>query len=115
MLAKSNSSKPSLPVVCRICPVVIGVFLCIVAVTAGSLALNSCATGPGSHEKNEQTLSIVSNQVAALRQGAVYLPPPANGIVEALLAAAAAALAAWNTHLHTKVRTLANGKGTPPG
>ncbi len=114
MQNKLPSSKPDLPVVCRICPVVIGVFLCIVAVTAGSLALNSCATGPGSHQKNEQTLSVLSNQVASLRQGAVYLPPPANGIVEALLAAAAAALAAWNTHLHTKVRTLANGKSTPP-
>ncbi len=93
---------------------VIGALLCIVAVTAGSLALNSCATGPGSLARNEQTISVLSNQVASLRQGAVYLPPPANGIVEVLLAAAAAALAAWNTHLHTKVRTLANGKATTP-
>ncbi len=104
-----NVSKPVLPVVCRICPVVIGAVLCILAVTAGSLALNSCATGPGSHQKNEATLNTISNQVASLRQGAVYLPPPANGIIEALLAAAAAGLAAWNTHLHSKVRTLANG------
>ncbi len=106
----SNDSKPVSRAACRLLPAVIGASLCIVAGMAGLLALSSCATDPVSLQHHDQTFQYLTNQLGAIRQGAVYLPPPANGIVEALLAVAAAGLAAWNTHLHGKVKTLANGK-----
>ncbi len=83
--------------------------LCIVAGLAGWLALSSCATSPAGIAREEGAIHSLSNAPVALRQGAVYLPQPAGGIVEALLAAATAGLAAWSAHLHNSVKTLKNG------
>ncbi len=87
----------------------IGMCLCIVAGMAGLLALSSCATSPAGLAREEGAIHSLSNAAVALRQGAVYLPQPAGGIVEALLAAATAGLAAWSAHLHNSVKTLKNG------
>ncbi len=96
-------------------PAVIGMCLCILAVTAGLLALSSCATGPAGVAREQGAVDSLSNAVVALRSGAVYLPQPAGGIVEALLAAATAGLAAWSAHLHQTVKTLKNGSGSNGG
>ncbi len=82
---------------------------------AGLLALNSCATSPDGIAREEATILGLSNSVAALRHSTPYLPQPAGGLVEALLAAATAGLAAWNAHLHNSVRTLKNGSGKRKG
>ncbi len=85
--------------------------LCIAAGMAGLLALSSCATSPEAAQHQLYVLDGVTNTIAALRTSTPYLPPPAGGIVEALLAAATAGLAAWSAHLHNSVNTLKNSKG----
>ncbi len=96
----------------QLIPAVIGRGVCILAVTAGLLALSSCATSPAGVAREQGAVDSLSNAVVALRSGAVYLPQPAGGVVEALLAAATAGLAAWSAHLHQKVKVLQNGNGT---
>ncbi len=77
---------------------------------AGLLALSSCATSPEGVARQTYVLDGVTNTIAALRTSTPYLPQPAGGIVEALLAAATAGLAAWSAHLHSSVKDLKNGK-----
>ncbi len=90
-----------------------GMWLCIAAVFAGLLALDSCATSPEAVAHQTHAIDGITNTIAALHTATPYFPPPAGGIVEVLLAAATVGLAAWNTHLHNSVKTLKNGKPKP--
>ncbi len=92
----------------------IGMCLFILAATAGLLGLSSCATAPAGVAREQSALTGLSNAAVALRSTAAYLPQPAGGIVEALLAAATAGLAAWSAHLHNSVKTLQNGSRRSP-
>ncbi len=99
---------------CRWIPVVIGACLCIVAATAGLLALSSCATKPSELPRADAQISAWSNAIVAIRSTTPYIAQPAGGLVEALLAVATAGLAAWSAHLHSSVRTRKNAKASPP-
>ncbi len=106
---KLSSSRTASKRAFHLTPVAIGMCLCIVAGMAGLLALSSCATSPEAAAHQMYVIDGLTNTIAALRTSTPYLPQPAGGIVEALLAAATAGLAAWSAHLHNSVRTLKNG------
>ena len=100
-----RSSLPVLPA--------IGVFIFIVAAGAGLLALSSCATTPAGLQREQSLFTVATNIVHVAEQVAPAIPPPERALVELLLGAATAALAAWNTHLHRRLGLL-NGNGSTP-
>jgi hypothetical protein len=83
----------------------------LLAVMAITLALSGCATTEQGVAREEVLYRAGTNMVATVQGVVPYLPPPVGSVVEGLLALATAALAAWNTHLHTQVKTLRNGNG----
>jgi hypothetical protein len=95
-------------------PLAIGVSLFIVAVTAGLLALSSCATSPAGIAREQNLFTVVTNVTSLATAVAPALPQPAGSVVQLVLAIAAAGLAAWNTHLHNAVIKLRNGGPQPP-
>ena len=83
-----------------------GACLFIVPAMAGLLALSSCATSREGLAREERLMLGMSNAVVAVRAATPFIPQPASGTIEALLAAATAGLAAWGTHLHRSIATL---------
>ena len=81
----------------------------IAAVVAGSLCLTSCATTEPGLARETQLYLVASNNVNSLKQIVPYVPPPANGILEGVLAVGGALLALWATHLHRSLNDIRNG------
>ena len=111
-----NSKKTS-PTIFRHIPTVVGVSLSIGLVTAGALALSSCATSPSGVARELSVYSFATNAVATLKSVAPALPQPVGGALEGFLALASAGLALWQTHLHRAVSALRNQAAdgsTPP-
>jgi hypothetical protein len=89
--------------------VVVGVCSCILLLTAGSLALSSCASTPEGVNREQHLYLATSNALVSLNTVAPALPQPVGGLVEGCLAIGGALMAVWASHLHRSVRTLQNG------
>jgi hypothetical protein len=87
----------------------VGVCAFILLVTAGALALSSCATTPKGLARETQLYLATSNAVSGLSALAPYTPPPIAGLIEGATAVGGALLAVWASHLHRSVRALENG------
>ena len=79
------------------------------AVVAGSLSLTSCAHTEAGLQREQAVFLVASNAHQTLQQLVPYAPPPANSILEGVLAAGGALLALWATHLHRSLNDLRNG------
>ena len=90
--------------------------LFIAAVVAGSLSLVSCATTEAGLQREQTLYLTTSNATHSLTQVLPYVPPPANSLLEGILAVGGALLALWATHLHRSLNEVRNGKSSqPPG
>ncbi len=78
-------------------------------VTVGCLTLTSCATTEPGLARETQLYLVTSNNLNSLKQLVPYVPPPANGLLEGVLAVGGALLALWATHLHRSVNEIRNG------
>ena len=89
-----------------------------ILLTAGLLALSSCASTPAGIAREHQLYLTTSNAIVALNTVAPALPQPVGGMVEGFLAIGGALMALWATHLHRSMRDLQNGSkngsATPP-
>jgi hypothetical protein len=94
-------SPASLGVVCAL--------LSIVAVTAGALALSSCATEPKAVQRELEWATVASNAVVQIGSVAGSLPQPIGAGVTLVATAALAGLGAWISHLHRSIAQLNNG------
>ncbi len=99
VLQRAYANKPACLIVC--------VFTALV--TAGCLTLTSCAHTEAGLARETQLYLAASNNLNSLKQIVPYVPPPANGILEGVLAVGGALLALWATHLHRSVNDLRNG------
>ena len=81
----------------------------ILLVTAGLLALVSCASTPSGLQRENELYLSTSNALYAVRSIAPVLPPPINGLLEGVLAVGGALMAVWASHLHRSLRDLQNG------
>ena len=79
------------------------------AVVAGSLCLTSCAHTEAGLQREQAVYLVSSNAHQTLQQLVPYVPPPANGILEGVLAVGGALLALWATHLHRSLNDIRNG------
>ena len=88
----------------------------IALAVVGSLLSASCAHSPAGLQRETAVYLATSNAVSSLNAAVPYVPPPANAFVQALLAAGAALLAVWATHLQRSLKELRNGHsaGSPP-
>jgi hypothetical protein len=107
---KSKPSAGTWPHYCRLALVAVGAFTFIILVTAGVLALSSCATSPSGLARESSLFTTVTNVASGAYQLVPALPQPERAVFEFVLAAATATLAAWNTSLHRRVNLL-NGNG----
>ena len=82
----------------------------IALAVAGLLSTASCASTEQGLQREEQLYLATSNSAASLRQIVPYVPQPASGILEGVLAVGGALLALWATHLHRSLADLRNGK-----
>ena len=80
----------------------------------GSLLLTACAHTEEGIQRERLVYQGASNTVETVRQALPYVPPPANGILEGVVAVGGALLALWATHLHRSLTELRNGKSGPP-
>ena len=87
--------------------------LFIVAVVAGSLFSTGCAHTEAGLQRESALYLVSSNAMQNLKAIIPYAPPPANGLLEGILACGGALLALWATHLHRSLNQLKNGQ--PPG
>ena len=87
--------------------------LSIVLVTAGLLALCSCAHTAKGLAREQAVYNVTTNAAGTLQIVAQNLPPPIGTIAEGALAVASGLLALWGTHLHRSVKELRNGNGQP--
>jgi hypothetical protein len=97
---------------CRLALTAVGAFTFIILATAGVLALSSCATTPGGIARESSLFTTVTNVASGAYQLVPALPPPERAVFELVLAAATAALAAWNTSLHRRVNQLDGNGGS---
>jgi hypothetical protein len=89
--------------------------LFIALALAGLLSVTSCANTEAGLQRETQLYLAASNATTSLHQVLPYVPPPASGILEGVLAVGGALLALWATHLHRSLTELRNGKpGQPP-
>ena len=79
------------------------------AVLAGSLCLTSCARTEAGLQREQGVYLVSSNAHQTLQQLVPYVPPPANSILEGVLAVGGALLALWATHLHRSLNDIRNG------
>ncbi len=86
----------------------------IALAVGGSLSLTSCATTEPGLQRETQLYLTTSNTVENVRHVVPYVPPPANGILEGVLAVGGALLALWATHLHRSLNEVRNGKPGSP-
>jgi hypothetical protein len=84
--------------------------------TAGLLPLCGCAHTEAGLQRETQLYLVASNGLTDVKQLIPYVPPPANRILESVLAIGGALLALWATHLHRSLAELRNGgpKAAPP-
>ena len=87
------------------------VFIALAVV--GLLSTASCASTEPGLQREEQLYLATSNSAASLKQIVPYVPQPASGILEGVLAVGGALLALWATHLHRSLADLRNGKSGP--
>ena len=78
----------------------------------GSLGLASCAHTYEGLQREQAFYTTASNTVASATSITPYVPPPANSVLEGVLAAGGALLAAWATHLQRSLKDLRNGNGS---
>ena len=65
--------------------------------------------------RREQVIYVgSSNALESVKQLVPYVPPPANGVLEGVLAVGGALLAVWATHLQRSLKDLRNGNGVKP-
>ncbi len=86
----------------------------MLAVLAGSQCLTSCAHTEQGLAREQALYVVATNAHGTLTQLAPYAPPPANSLLEGLLAAGGALLTVWATHLHRSVKELRNGNAAKP-
>ncbi len=84
--------------------------LCVLFIAA-LLFGASCATSPAGLSREHALYVAGTNVVGTLQTLVPYMPPPVGSTFEVVLAAATAALAAWNTHQGKRLRRLENGHG----
>ena len=84
-------------------------------VTAGVLALCSCASTEKGLAREQAVYTISSNAVAVLQPVVQAAPSPFNAILGTLFAGLSGLLAVWATHIHRSVADLkkSNGNGSP--
>ena len=88
--------------------------LFIVAVVAGLLSAAGCAHTEAGLQREAGLYLVTSNAVQNLKAIVPYAPPPANSLLEGVLACGGALLALWATHLHRSVNQLKNGNAAGP-
>ena len=76
----------------------------------GSLLLTACAHTEEGIQRERLVYQGASNTVETVRQALPYVPPPANGILEGVVAIGGALLALWATHLQRSLNDVRNGK-----
>ncbi len=86
---------------------------CALLVTAlvTTAALSGCSTTERGLTREQALYSFGTNAVASLEKVVPFMPVPVSSTAEIVLAAAAAALGAWNTHQQLAIRKLQNGNG----
>ena len=89
-------------------------FASMLAVLAGSQCLTSCAHTEKGLAREQALYVVATNAHGTLTQLAPYAPPPANSLLEGVLAAGGALLTVWATHLHRSVKELGNGQSPGP-
>ncbi len=94
--------------------ILFGCVLCL-ALLGIALVFSGCASTPQGLQREQAIYSADTNVIASIRSVTPYLPASAGNTVEGVLALATAALAAWNTHLHSQMKTLRNGNGNGNG
>jgi hypothetical protein len=92
----------------------IGVLSFILLVTAGLLALSSCATSPKGLAREQRAYNTTSNVLYAVGTAVPALPAPASQVLEGFLALGGALMAVWASHLHRTVRDIQNGSANGP-
>ncbi len=98
--------------------VIAGMCAYIAAVLVALCPLSGCATSEKGLARETQLYLVASNGVNQLKQVVPYVPSPANGLLEGVLAVGSGLLAVWATHLHRSLKELRNGNtaGAPtPG
>ena len=80
----------------------------------GSLLLTACASTEAGVQRETRLYLTSSNAVENIRQLVPYVPPPANSILEGVLAVGGALLALWATHLHRSLNEVRNGQPAKP-
>jgi len=74
------------------------------------LACAGCAVTPAGLSRQYEWYRAGTNVIGVVRHDIVpYVPAPWNGMVEGVLACAAAGLAAWNVHQQRQLREVKNG------
>ena len=86
----------------------------IAAVVVGSLCSMSCARTEAGLQREQVVYVGSSNALESVKQIVPYVPPPANGVLEGVLAVGGALLAVWATHLQRSLKDLRNGNGVKP-
>jgi hypothetical protein len=94
-------------------PAGVAASLSIVVALAGVLSTASCTRTEAGLQRETQLYLVASNATETIKHVVPYVPPPANSVLEGVLAVGGALLALWATHLHRSVGELRNGK--PPG
>ena len=80
----------------------------------GSLLLTACGHTEAGIQRETALYQGTSNTVENVRQALPYVPPPANGILEGVVAVGGALLALWATHLQRSLNDVRNGKSKGP-
>ncbi len=86
----------------------------IAAVVVGLLCSLSCARTEAGLRREQIIYVGSSNALESVKQLVPYVPPPANGVLEGVLAVGGALLAVWATHLQRSLKDLRNGNGVKP-
>src|SRR5512137_190888 len=86
----------------------------IAAVVVGLLCSLSCARTEAGLQREQVVYVGSSNALESVKQIVPYVPAPANGILEGVLAVGGALLAVWATHLQRSLKDLRNGNAPKP-
>ena len=95
----------------RLAYVVASVFIALAV--GGSLSTACVRPHRAGSPAGGTALSGDLQHAASLRQVVPYVPPPASGMLEGVLAVGGALLALWATHLQRSLADLRNGKPAP--
>ena len=87
----------------------------LVLLATVALFLTSCASTPEGLAREQAWYQVCTNVVGTLKVAAPTVPAPFNVPLEGFLAAATAALVAWNTRQGQRIKVLENGNGKPSG